>query len=177
MDGSNLVIGIDKPVDVVAAVKRALSKLPKRPAVNKLVDVSLHSHETIYRARAVFPFDLFPDIIIIDKEKLTIISNFFFWEKRITSVPIRDILNVEVDCGPFFGCIKLASRYFFTNPRSIGFLWRRDALRIQKLLQGFIIANERGIDCSSINKEELETLLEHLGETNEKPSKLTRPIL
>lgn len=163
-------------VNLVMALRRALKKspprhlVPTRLSVDTLLGVTIHSHEILYRADTVFPFNFFPDTIIIDKEKLTIIARYFFWVAKITSVPIRDILSVEADVGPFFGSIQLTSRYFYTNPHSIKFLWRRDTLKIQKLLQGFIIANERGIDCSTIDKSQLEELLEHLGETNEKTS-------
>jgi len=171
-------------VDIVNALKRALPKLPPRTsqtpiynwdrAIEKLVGVTIHSHEILYKANAVFPLNFFPDTIVIDKEKLTIIARYFFWVAKITSVPIRDILSVEADVGPFFGSIHLTSRYFFTNPHSIKYLKRQDALNLQKLLQGYIIANERDIDCSAIDRSQLEELLEHLGETNEKVSR--RPL-
>lgn len=163
--------------NAVAALKKAIPKLskPRRPnalqykmpqTVEKLLGITIHSHEVLYKANTVFPFTFFPDTIVIDKEKLTIIERFFFWVAKITSVPIRDILSVEADVGPFFGSIHMTSRYFYTNPHSIRFLWRKDAIRIQKLLQGFIIANEREIDCSLIDKAQLDVLLEDLGETN-----------
>lgn len=164
-------------INIVEAVRLALKKLPRRqsqvraelePTVQELLGVTIHSHEILYKANTVFPFNFFPDTIVIDKEKLTIIARYFFWVARITSVPIRDILSVEADIGPFFGSIHLTSRYFFTNPHAINFLWRKDAVKIQRLLQGYIIANERGIDCSAIDRGQLEELLEHLGETNEK---------
>ena len=167
-------------IDAVEAVKLALKRRPFRRSnperaikgwgstVEELLGVTIHSHEILYKANTVFPFNLFPDTIVIDKEKLTIIARYFFWVAKITSVPIRDILNVEADVGPFLGSIHLTSRYFFTNPHTLNYLWRHDALKIQQLLQGFIIANERGIDCSAIDQGQLEELLEHLGETNEK---------
>lgn len=160
-------------INAVAALKKALPSLRRYPrapelppTVKELLGITIHSHEILFKANTVFPFNLFPDTIVIDKEKLTIIERFFFWVAKITSVPIRDILNIEADVGPFFGSIHLTSRYFYTNPRSINFLWRKDAIRIQKLVQGFIIANEREIDCSSIDKAQLEILLEDLGESN-----------
>lgn len=169
-------------VNPVTALRLALKKTPSRrvatdPSVDTLLGVTIHSHEILYKAETVFPFNFFPDTIIIDKEKLTIIARYFFWVAKITSVPIRDILSVEADIGPFFGALQLTSRYFYTNPHSINFLWRKDTLKIQKLLQGFIIANERGIDCSLIDKSQLEELLVHLGETNEKvQSRIGTPL-
>lgn len=166
----------DVSINLLEAVKMALKKLElvrkPRPAdadsinpVEKvLLDVETVSDEILFKARTVFPFDLFPDSIVLDKEKLTIIQRVFFFTARIISVPMRDILSVEADIGPFFGSLHMNSRYFFTNPQSIHFLWRSHALKLQRLLQGYIIATERGIDCTSVNKNHLIEMLEHLGQ-------------
>lgn len=176
---------VDTPVDVphinlVVALKRALilyrPTAVKRPiaktrelvarldrASEKLVGATIKSHDVLYKANTVFPFNLFPDTITIDREKLTIANRFFFMTAKITSVPIRDLLSVEADVGPFFGSLHLNSRYFFTNPRSISFLRRHDTLNLQRLLQGYIIAHEQHLDCSSMDKHQLITLLEDLG--------------
>lgn len=125
--------------------------------------MTTQSHDILYKANTVFPFNLFPDTITIDREKLTIANRIFFLTARITSVPIPDLLSVEADVGPFFGSLHLNSRYFYTNPRSISFLPRKDTLNLQRLLQGYIIAHEQRIDCSKMEKEQLKILLEDLG--------------
>lgn len=130
---------------------------------NELTEVAANSHEILFRAESVFPFVLFPDTITLDREKVTIAERFFFRVAKITSVPVRDILSVEADVGPFFGSIKIASRYFITNPQTMTFLWRRDATELRQLLQGYIIAHERKIDCSNIGKDKLKSLLKNLG--------------
>lgn len=163
------------PVDILAAIKRAIRKLRRiRPARQEvegsdsseaeLRKVTSRSHEIMFKTKTVFPFDLFPDTVVIDREKLTIAEHLFFFVGRTISVPVRDILSVEVDTGPFFGQIKLVSRYFFTNPQSIHFLWRSHAIKLQCLLQGYIIAHEREIDCRNIERDHLEKLLLDLGE-------------
>jgi|SRR3989344_1164198 len=163
------------PIDILAAIKKAIRKLKKirptqpeaeevDPSERELNKVTLRSHEIMFKAKTVFPFDLFPDTVVIDREKLTIAERLFFFVGRTISVPVRDILSVEVDTGPFFGQIKLVSRYFFTNPQSVHFLWRSHAIKLQRLLQGYIISHERGIDCQTIEKEDLEKLLLDLGE-------------
>lgn len=165
------------PIDIVRALKlavgrrrqalletaaRALEHIERAPA--SLFGVTMNSHDVLFKASNVFPFNLFPDTICIDREKLTIINRFFFRVAKITSVPIRDILSVEADVGPFFGSIYMTSRYFFTNPTSINFLWKKDAIKMQRILQGYIIANEQSINCSDIPKEQLVVFLEDLGQ-------------
>lgn len=139
---------------------------PEEKFTHDLMVATMGAHDILFKTNTVFPFSLFPDTVVLDREKLTIANRIFFGVAKITSVAIQDILNVEADVGPFFGSVHLTSRYFYTNPRSINFLWRSDAIRIQRLLQGYIIARERNIDCSNIDKKQLKILLEDLGESD-----------
>ena len=172
----NLLENSPEAVDVFEAVRRALirrglvrqktqatkakisGKKPKR-----LAGVALKSHEILFKANQVFPFALFPDTITLDREKLTYESRFFFGVAKINSVPVRDLLSVEVDVGPFFGAVHTTSRYFVTNPKSINWLTRSNAIKLQRLLQGYIIAHEQEIDCDNIEKSKLVALLNDLG--------------
>lgn len=166
----------ESSVNVVHAIERALTsgpiriRLPKPkvleriiPNQEKLTEVAHESHQILFKANTVFPFNLFPDTVTIDREKLTIADRLFFRVAKIISVPIRDILNVEASVGPFFGAVHMTSRYYPVNPYSVNFLWRSDAIKLQRLLQGYIIAHERGIDCADIAKKPLISLLNDLG--------------
>ena len=165
----------DSLVDIFEAIKRALmrgglirqktrpKKTPPIRQTKKLVSITTESHDILFKADTVFPFTLFPDTVTLDREKLTFVSRFFFKMAKITSIPVRDILSVEADIGPFFGSVHTASRFFITNPYSINWLWRKNAVRLQRLLQGYIIAHEQEIDCSSIEKGRLVALLNDLG--------------
>lgn len=146
---------------------------------DKLYDVTIKSHDVLFRSNTVFPFILFPDTIILDREKLTIIHRPFFLMAKITSIRIKDILNAEVDIGPFFGSLRVVTRYFsdqsqfsgiasddkHPKPPVINFLWRRDAMKLHSLLQGYIIVSQKEIDCGEIAKEELVMLLHDLGQS------------
>lgn len=163
-------------LDIFEAVKRALihrgifrQKPPvKKPAQKsqkqkQLENVTQKSHEILFKADTVFPFTLFPDTVTLDREKVSFATRYFFGVAQVTSIPVRDILSVEADTGPFFGSVHTSSRFFITNPRSIKWLWRKDAVRLQRLLQGYIIAHEQEINCDSIKKDKLIALLNDLG--------------
>jgi hypothetical protein len=167
-------------LDIFEAIKRALirrgfvrqkssktspKKAPPLGRLRKrLLAVTLDSHDVLFRTNTVFPFTLFPDTVVVDREKVTFISRYFFFTAKVTSIPIRDILSVEADIGPFFGSVHTASRYFITVPHSINWLWRHDAIQLQRLLQGYIIANEQEIDGTSIEIDKLVTMLNDLGQ-------------
>jgi hypothetical protein len=172
---------LESVLDVFEAVKRALmhrgrfrqrtpakkteGKPPAERSARKLSTVAIKSHEVLFRANTVFPFTLFPDTVILDREKVSFTSRFFFGIAKLTSVPVRDILSVEADIGPFFGSVHTSSRFFVTNPKSIGWLKRNDAEKLQRLLQGYIIAHEQDINCDNIGKNKLVSMLIALGTT------------
>lgn len=130
----------------------------------KLIEATEKSHEVLFRAETVFPFTLFPDHVTLDREKLTIAHRDFIKTAKIITVPVQDLLSVEADIGPFFGSVHTSSRFFVTSPHTVNFLKRDDAVKLQRLLQGYIIAVEQSIDCSTIEIDELKTLLIDLGQ-------------
>jgi hypothetical protein len=130
----------------------------------KLIDITEKAHDVLFEAETVFPFTPFPHTISLDREKLTIASRSFFRTARILTVPITSMISAEAHVGPFFGSVKMTSKYFVDNVHEVNFLWRDDATEIHRLLQGFIIAHEKKLDMSEIDKEDLRTLLHDLGQ-------------
>ncbi|HEX5395002.1 MAG TPA: hypothetical protein VFW52_01460 [Candidatus Saccharimonadales bacterium] len=172
-------VSLELAIDVFTAVKRALrhqgrfrrrvhaARMSSRPTAEKptrkLSTVTMKSHEVLFKANTVFPFTLFTDTVVLDREKVSFINRGFFGVARITSVPVRDILSVEADIGPFFGSVHTSSRFYVTNPKSISWLRRRDAEKLQRMLQGYIIAHEQDINCDNIDKNKLIIMLHDLG--------------
>src|SRR3990167_4314227 len=167
---------VDSIVDVFEAIKRAFirrglirqkrngSRSAKRP--KKLSEVTSGSHDVLYKADSIFPFTLFPDTIILDREKLTIINRYFFSTSKTTTTPILDVINVEATTGPFFGSIHITLRDMPMDPHSINYLRRSDAMALQCLVEGCVIAREREIDTDHIDRAELIALLKDLGSEN-----------
>lgn len=124
--------------------------------------------EVLATATTVFPFTLFPDKITIDREKITIAHRYFFRVAELISLRIEDVLHVAADVGPFFGSLRITSRFFDTNaktkPYSINYLWRQDAQRLKRVLQGYLIARKNNIDCSKLSTRQLREALDKLGQ-------------
>lgn len=129
----------------------------------KLIELTEKSHDVLFTADTVFPFTLFPDTITLDREKLTVVDRFFFRVAKTITVPITSMISADANVGPFFGSVHMTSKYFSDNTHTVNFLRRHDAEQIHRLLQGFIIAHEKGIDASGIEKEDLKILLRDLG--------------
>lgn len=129
-----------------------------------LSELTEKSQDVLYEATTVFPFTLVPDTITLDREKLTIATRFFWRMADITSVPVGEIMSAEAVVGPFFGSIHLTFRFFTNNEKVVSFLPRRDAIELQRLIHGYIIAHRREIDVSSVSKDDLVKLLTELGQ-------------
>ena len=136
-------------------------------AVRQLEEAIGTAHEVLVTATTIFPFTLFPDTITVDRSKLTVAHRTFFMVGEVISIRIEDILNVTADVGPFFGSLKITTRFFEDKqkPYNVNYLWRKDALKIKRVMQGYIIAAQKDIDCSALTTEELVTMLDQLGQS------------
>lgn len=142
-------------------------KLEKVEAERQLSQALTGSRKTLFEATTVFPFTLFPDTVIIDREKITITHRVFFQVAEVVSIAIDDILNVTADVGPFFGSLKISTRFFsHKKPYKVSYLWREDAQRIKRIMQGYIITRQKGIDCSAFEPQELAAKLDELGQAS-----------
>jgi hypothetical protein len=139
-------------------------KYEKYEAERQLVKAISGSNEPLAEATTVFPFSLFPDTIAIDRTQITITHRSFFAVGDTASIRIEDVLNVDANVGPFFGSLKVYVRVLSDHkPYKINWLWRQDALRIKRILQGYLIATKKDIDCSSLETKELANMLDELG--------------
>lgn len=166
-------------IDVIRAMKKALLhkktylldkkilKVRENTAEEKLIHATIEAQEDLLSATTVFPFDLFPDTISLDREKLTIVHRSFFRTSETLCMQIGDILNVQGNTGPFLGNLVLSTKYFNNSNQTIKFLRRRDVLKLQRLIQGSIITHQRSIDCSDIEGDQLVALLSDLGQGTE----------
>ena len=116
-------------------------------------------------AKADTTMTLFPDTLCVDRAKVTLSKRLFFRAAEVVSMRIEDILNVTATVGPFFGTVKIVSRVLNDEkPIEVGKFWRADAVRLKRVIQGYVIALQRNIDCSVLPTKELADKLYQLGE-------------
>jgi hypothetical protein len=155
------------PIESVSNLARRKNKEEMtEDSTRALVDLANTTERTLLLAKAVFPFELFPDTLRIDRQKITVIHNDFLKMAHTTSIRLKDLGNVEVVLGPFFGTIILTSLYYRNNTQTINFLTRNDAIHAHRLLQGFMVAHNANIDTDNISEEDLIELLYRIGNEN-----------
>lgn len=129
----------------------------------ELKKVTENAQDVLMKANSTFPFMLFPDTISVSRMKVTITRRTFFNVSDVISLQLDDILNVEVDTGPFFGSLRIYTRIYGTQPLRITFLSRQNAIAIKRLIEGYLIAHSQNIDTGAMSKYELIMLLMRLG--------------
>lgn len=122
------------------------------------------SNQILAEATTVFPFTLFPDTITLDRRKLTMTRRNFFWSSKVLSIQVEEVLNISAGVGPFFGSLNIAIRGLTSEDHfNIDYLWRKDAIHLKHMIQGYIIALKDDIKIDHLSRKELISTLAELG--------------
>lgn len=133
---------------------------------NKLISLTSSANVNLFEARTVSLMILFSDTLKIDMQKLTVVHNEFFRTSHTASIQLQDIMNVQSDLGPLFGSMTITSKHYLNNTQTLKYLKRKDVIKAQRLIQGFMIAHRANIDTENIDTEKLILLLNELGQEN-----------
>lgn len=125
------------------------------------------TQHTLYRTKTVFPFDLFPDELAIDETKVNIISHEFFYSEHVCSILIKDISEVDITASIFFATLTILHQGFKTDPFVVQYLWRSNAIRARRIIQGLILCERNKISIDNTDKTSLAKKVEELGKTLE----------
>lgn len=147
------------------ASEESQRNMSAKEAKEELQEAIRGSNEVLASASTLLT--LFPDTMIVDRAKVTIIKRSFYRMAEIMSMRIEDVLNATSTVGPFFGTVSVTSRVLNDEQTStIGKFWRSDAKRLKRVIQGYVIALQREIDCTALQTNELSEMLEKLGADN-----------
>ena len=145
--------------------KHNAKKAERLENINQLKLMVNQSKQVVARVSSVFPVALFPDDVILDRTKVTIIQRQFFWTARTISVRIEDVLNVSCSVGPFFGSVIISMRIMNSVDHfEVDRLCRRDAADMKRLIQGYMIAKHSHVELDHLTVPELVETLHELGD-------------
>src|SRR3989344_474735 len=157
--------GHTKPLDHAKILKEAEKKFEEDGLKDKkLLDAIVSHSREIYRISAIFPFDLFPDDLVIDENKITFITRDFWKVERVHSVYLKDISDCIVQTTIFFASLNVVDLGFRDNWIGINFLKIGDALRARRIIQGLMVAHKLDLDLSAVPVETLDDKMETLGQ-------------
>jgi hypothetical protein len=134
----------------------------KNKSAQKLESLVGRSEEVIFCTTTVFRFKPERYELIIDRAKITVIKRLFLLADNITSVGLDEVLNVSLNVGPFFGSLTLKARYI-NQPIVITYLSRPKAFKAKRIIEGLIVANNKGVDLDSIPTDQLTDEIIRIG--------------
>ncbi len=134
-----------------------------RTESQKIDTILAKSEPVLFEASAVFPFDLFPDRLIIHPDKVSLIYHIFFFSEQVFPMFIRDLKNVAVGTNVLFGSLLFELQGFEKNPPKLNYLKVSEAIKARRIITGLIAFNNERIDVTKLSTEELAEKAEEVG--------------
>lgn len=127
--------------------------------------------KVLLHAKTIFPFDFFGSTITIDANKVNIRIKTFFFTETVTSILLKEIMDVRVQASLFFGKLiidygphplKIKSVY-------IPSLWKKDALKAKEIIEGnLVLYRAENIDTTKLKPEETIDEVMEIGKVEER---------
>lgn len=102
---------------------------------------SAEINPTLLNIESVWPFEFFPNRLIIDEEDITIVEKRFFFMGWTETIPASEIQDVRMYMGPFLASLSIQKKPPVIKQIEINNLWKKDALRAKELIDGLILEN------------------------------------
>lgn len=113
------------------------------------------TNEELFRFKSVFPFDFFPDSVVLDRFKINIIKRDFFLSHRIITIPLSGLIGVKVSSGPFLSQVEIFDPQGGQKSVIVRNLMNSDSRRFRELVEGLIVSLKQGVNITRMSKEEL----------------------
>lgn len=140
------------------------------PPILKRMSELVQEAQTVILNISAFPLvDIFPDKLIVDESKVSILYNYFWGSETIDSVLIENISDVTVEAGLILATLKItnSSNVRFPTVMTLCNLRKHDAFKARRIIQGLISAHKHGINLLQYKISDVRGYLEKLGEAKE----------
>lgn len=134
----------------------------KKSSKQTLVQAS-HASQEIFRIKGRFPFDLYPDELIVEEKRLILKRNFFPWVSQITTVPIAKLVSFEVTHSIFFSSIFIKWGYA-SSDTTFQWLTHKDAQKAKEIMDGIRLRDNESIQVLEQDKNNLSRTFQVLGQ-------------
>jgi hypothetical protein len=156
-----------------AGIKQRVQEKTRDEETAKTKSRNLVTREEIIllKATTVFPFDFFPDTIVIDTAKIHIVNKEFFATERVTTINFKDIVDVWAEKSLFLGNLIILylpkqETMGMLKPlqHRINLLKEKDAMDAKNILKRMLILRREEVDLTQLSPQELKDMLEKIGE-------------
>jgi hypothetical protein len=120
----------------------------------------------LHKILAVFPFDFFPDEVVLDRFKVDVVRKQLFGTERVRTFPLSGNLMVTVTKNPFFASMEIKD--MATNTIStVRYLSPQKALYMRQLIMGMVMGIRQGINFNQLSDNEVVMTILELGRVDE----------
>lgn len=137
--------------------------LERMKKTEKLTRLAQMSNDILFRCRTVFPFDFFPDTVIVDKTKVNFIIKEFFLSEIVHSIMIKNIKDIQVETSAFFAKIVIIPDVYLGQAITVSYLSKSGAQEARRVIQGLMLCYKEGIDISDLDASEIKNKIEIAG--------------
>lgn len=152
------------------SVMKKDKEIKDHEAQKKVSEIASRSDNVLMKIKAVFPFDLFPNTVIIDANKVTVIDSIFFASETVTSILLEEITDVVVESNFFLAKLNITYSHHPLKPEyyAVPALKKREALRAKEIIQGLLVLRiSEGIDLSKLQPDDIVKELTRIGKSHE----------
>lgn len=131
---------------------------------NKLESLAADSDSVMCSVQTVFPFQIFPSVLTVEKTKIIFIR-YYFLGHHAESMLINNISSVKLENAFFLSSIEIVNNIPSSPKIVIPYLPSKKAREVVEIIQGLMIAYETKTDVTKIDNEELLIPMQKIGST------------
>lgn len=147
---------------VFSSDKKLVDSSPKIDKLSVLADLS---HQVLFEAKSVYPYELWPDKITICLNRITITyKKPFSVDER--PIPIEYLNTAHVTRGMFFASLSIET-FGVEKPNPIHHLKIDEARTARRYILGLIECKKNGVNFGDYEIEEIKEKLQDLGKVRE----------
>lgn len=117
----------------------------------------------LFRAKGTWPFDLFPDELIIEVKRIVIKRNYFPFVSTVSTIPINNLLVFELTHSLFFSSLYIREAYGDNLNTTFCWLSHKDAQKAKDLVDGLRLKETEAIEVVERDRGKLSLALRILG--------------
>lgn len=128
--------------------------------VKKLSTLAQVDVAPLLRVRTVFPLRFFPCTITLDRTRITVKNQTFFFSQQVQNLLLTNVMAVAVEEAGPFATFVIQDILPVTEDIRVGPLWRSDAHALRKMVDALLIALKQNIDVSQVTNNDLMSQLQ-----------------
>lgn len=137
----------------------------KESDIQSVKDLVKMSNRSIFSISSQFPWNLFPNTIDIEEDRVTFTFRQFL-SQQSHSINIKDISNVFLESSLFSATLQVVSHTYIQNDIKIGHLNSKKAEKARRIIEGLRVFAEHNINTSNYGVDDLIAKIEEF-HTNE----------